>query len=78
MKLCHLHFDAAHCFWKQDTNKPIQEQIELCRKLKCPHGTIMEKSISTGERVAFVSCDLSWNPFDNKPTTEQDREMMFP
>lgn len=78
MKMCHLHFDAKFCFWKQDTGKPIQEQIDMCRKFDCPFGTILERKLSTGERVAFVSCDRSWNPFDNEPTTEQDREMMFP
>ena len=78
MKLCHLHFDATHCIFKQDTRKLIQEQIDFCAKLKCPHGTIMEKNLSNGEWVAFVTCDLSWNPFDNRETTQEEREMMFP
>lgn len=75
MKLCHLHFDAGKCFWKQDTEKPIQEQIAFCRNLKCPHGSVTEKQLSHG-RVAFVSCDLTWNPLAWQPTTEEERQEM--
>ena len=77
MKVCHLHFDAKYCVFKQNTKKPIQDQIDFCTKLKCPHGSIMEKQLSSQEWVAFVSCDLSWNPFDNRETTEEEREMMY-
>jgi hypothetical protein len=78
MKMCHLHFDAKHCSWNQDTSKPIQEQIKFCQDVKCPHGSITEKKLSSGEWVAFVTCDFSWNPFDNRETTQEEREMMYP
>jgi len=77
MKICPRNFDASQCEFQQDTKKPIEDQIRFCQNLKCPHGTILEKKLSSGEWVAFVSCDLTWNPFDCRPTTEAERELMM-
>ena len=77
MKICHIHFDANKCDFKQDIGKPIEEQIRFCRNLRCPHGSIMERNLKDGNIVAFVSCDLTWNPFSGKPTTEEERELMM-
>jgi len=76
MKVCHLKFDAKYCTFKQNVKKPINEQIEFCRHLKCPHGTVMEREIN-GETIAFVSCDLSWNAFANRETTNEERELTW-
>jgi hypothetical protein len=75
MKFCLLKFDASHCFWKQDTSKPKEEQVQFCKNYDCPHGTIVEE-ILNGETVALVSCDLTWNPFDNREVTSDEREEM--
>jgi hypothetical protein len=76
MVLCHLHFDASKCFWKQDIKKPIQKQIEFCVNMKCPHGSISERPLANGKTASFVTCDLTWNPMSWKPTTNEEREEM--
>lgn len=75
-KLCHRYFNVDRCFWEQDTKKPIQEQIEFCRKVKCPHGSVTFKTLSNGQTVHFVSCDLTWNPMSWEPTTEEEAKEM--
>ena len=75
MKFCLLKFDASHCSWKQDTSKPKEKQVQFCKNLNCPHGTITEKTINS-EVFALVSCDFTWNPFDNRETTAEEREEM--
>jgi hypothetical protein len=39
--------------------------------MQCPHGTVTETASSL-----TVSCDLTWNPFDNRKTTPEEREEM--
>jgi len=74
-KICTLHFDAKYCMFGQDRKKPLRKQIEFCRHLKCPHGTVSEITVN-GEIVSIVSCDFTWNAFDNRDTTSEEREEM--
>jgi hypothetical protein len=78
MKLCPLHFDPKYCEWKLQKNiSDFREIIEMCAKLKCPHGSITEMTLKNGERVAFVTCDYSWNPVDWRETTQEERDTFF-
>lgn len=74
-KICTLKFNAQYCTFHQNTKKSVEAQVNFCRNLRCPHGTVIEKIIDE-ETFALVSCDLSWNAIDNRETTREEREYM--
>jgi len=74
-RICTLHFDAKFCWWQQDTSRTLDEQLQFCRHVNCPHATISEYH-SSGKVVMQITCDYSWNPFANRETTKEEREEM--
>lgn len=77
MKVCLVHFDSSNChYFMNDTKLSKEQQVEICTKNKCEYGSVTEKNVN-GEKVLIVSCDCTWNPFDNREfTTEEKAEML--
>ena len=75
--ICTRHFDAKHCKFDIPENWTLEEKLRFCKEMKCPNGSMTEKEDNKGRTIVFVTCDFSFNPFDWKPTTQEQRELMF-
>ena len=71
MKVCLRFFDAKRCKFGVSMNWSKEDQVKVCQNMKCPLGTITEKTID-GKQFAIVSCDFTWNPFDNREVTNRE------
>ena len=75
--ICLRWFDSKRCMFEWNKKKTKEEAIKTCQNMRCPKGTIMEKTIN-GEKALIISCDYTWNPFDNREvTSEEYLEWMF-
>lgn len=75
--ICTRYFDAKHCKFEIPENWKLEEKLRFCKEMNCPNGSITEKKDSKGRIILVVTCDFSFNPFDWKPTTHEQRESMF-
>lgn len=75
MKFCLIRFDAKRCKFYVNMSWSKEEQVKVCQSMVCPHGSITEVKTKDGV-VGVVSCDFTWNPFDNKEVTEYQFNMM--
>lgn len=68
-RICLVHFDAKRCRYGIPMNVSKEEQVAICQNMKCDYGTITELK---GGKVLVVSCDFTWNPFNNREVTERE------
>ena len=77
MKVCLANFDGSECIFNMDLSLPKEDQVKGCRSLKCERGSVTEKTIN-GKEFLIISCDRTWNPFENRPLTKQEKAENFP
>lgn len=71
MKICLGMFDAKRCRYGMAMSWKKEDQVKVCKNSHCDYASVTERTIN-GETVLIVTCDFTWNPFDNREVTAKE------